>query len=95
VARIRSYVLAVVMGAVAIPTAARAQADEIQVYDGGLAAKGVFNLTLHNNYTGRHQDTGVPRRGSLARVAQRRARVGVRRQQLVRARVVLAALQPG
>ena len=25
--------------------------DEIQVYDGGLAPKGVFNLTLHNNYT--------------------------------------------
>src|SRR5689334_4538166 len=33
------------------PCAARAQADEIQVYDGGLAAKGVFNLTWHNNYT--------------------------------------------
>ena len=28
-----------------------AQGDEIQVYDGGLAPKGVFNLTLHNNYT--------------------------------------------
>ncbi len=35
----------------ALPGAARAQADEIQVYDGGLAAPGVFNLTLHNNYT--------------------------------------------
>jgi hypothetical protein len=33
------------------PTRAFAQADEIQVYDGGLAGKGVFNLTLHNNYT--------------------------------------------
>jgi len=49
--RIRSYVLVVFVGAVAIPPAARAQTDEIQVYDGGLAPKGVFNLTLHNNYT--------------------------------------------
>lgn len=31
--------------------AARAQGDEIQVYDGGLAPVGVFNLTVHNNYT--------------------------------------------
>jgi hypothetical protein len=30
---------------------AAAQADEIQVYDGGLAAPGVFNLTWHNNFT--------------------------------------------
>jgi hypothetical protein len=28
-----------------------AQADEIQVYDGGLASVGVFNLTVHNNVT--------------------------------------------
>jgi hypothetical protein len=28
-----------------------AQSDEIQVYDGGLAPVGVFNLTVHNNYT--------------------------------------------
>ena len=33
-----------------LPTAAYAQADEIQVYDGGLAEPGVFNLTLHNNW---------------------------------------------
>ena len=33
----------------AIP--ALAQTDEIQVYDGGLAPKGVFNLTLHSNFT--------------------------------------------
>ena len=33
------------------PAPARAQADEIQVYDGGLAPPGVFNLTLHNNFT--------------------------------------------
>jgi hypothetical protein len=30
---------------------ASAQTDEIQVYDGGLAAPGTFNLTLHNNFT--------------------------------------------
>src|SRR4029077_7297305 len=31
--------------------AAWAQTDEIQVYDGGLAAPGIFNLTWHNNVT--------------------------------------------
>jgi hypothetical protein len=30
---------------------ASAQTDEIQVYNGGLAEPGVFNLTLHNNFT--------------------------------------------
>ena len=29
---------------------AEAQTDEIQVYDGGLADPGAFNLTLHTNY---------------------------------------------
>ena len=33
----------------AAPERAYAQADEIQVYDGGRAPKGVFNLTVHNN----------------------------------------------
>src|SRR6266550_3674107 len=33
------------------PEFAFAQADEIQVYDAGIADKGVFNLTWHNNYT--------------------------------------------
>src|SRR5262245_13532379 len=33
------------------PGRAFAQGDEIQVYDGGLAPKGVFNLTWHNNFT--------------------------------------------
>lgn len=32
-------------------TRAHAQADEIQVYQGGLAPVGVFNLTIHNNFT--------------------------------------------
>jgi hypothetical protein len=35
----------------ACASVAFAQGDEIQVYDGGLAAPGVFNLTLHNNFT--------------------------------------------
>ena len=35
----------------AFPGSGFAQGDEIQVYDGGLAPKGVFNLTLHNNFT--------------------------------------------
>jgi hypothetical protein len=30
-----------------------AQSDEIQVYDGGLAPVGTFNLTVHNNFTPR------------------------------------------
>ncbi len=39
------------------PDIAFAQADEIQVYDGGLADKGKFNLTLHNNFTPSGQTT--------------------------------------
>jgi hypothetical protein len=35
----------------AAPAAAFAQTDEIQVYDASIAAPGVFNLTLHNNFT--------------------------------------------
>jgi hypothetical protein len=35
----------------AAPRQVCAQADEIQVYDGGLAPVGTFNLTLHNNFT--------------------------------------------
>ncbi len=34
-----------------VPASARAQTDEIQVYDGSIAAPGVINLTLHNNFT--------------------------------------------
>ncbi len=41
--------LAAALAAAVVPAAA--QTDEIQVYDGGLAAPGVFNLTLHNNFT--------------------------------------------
>ena len=35
---------------IAVCGTAAAQTDEIQVYDGGLAPPGVFNLTLHTNY---------------------------------------------
>jgi len=35
----------------ALPVAALAQTDEIQVYDAEIADQGVFNLMLHTNYT--------------------------------------------
>jgi hypothetical protein len=40
-----------VVALLAVPATAAAQADEIQVYDGGLAPVGTFNLTWHNNFT--------------------------------------------
>jgi hypothetical protein len=40
-----------IVALLAIPGAAVAQTDEIQVYDGSIAERGVFNLTLHNNFT--------------------------------------------
>ena len=36
---------------IALPSNGLAQGDEIQVYDGGLADVGQFNLTWHNNFT--------------------------------------------
>jgi hypothetical protein len=50
---VKGHVLSFRLIAVALllrGAAAAAQTDEIQVYDGSLAAPGVFNLTLHNNY---------------------------------------------
>src|SRR6266566_802296 len=44
-------ICAIALLTLAAPRAAFAQGDEIQVYDGGLAPVGVFNLTLHNNFT--------------------------------------------
>jgi hypothetical protein len=41
----------VLVAMLGLPVAAWAQSDEIQVYDGGLAKVGQFNLTLHNNFT--------------------------------------------
>ena len=43
-------VATIVLAFLAVPAVAAAQADEIQVYDGGLAAKGTVNLTWHNNF---------------------------------------------
>jgi hypothetical protein len=36
---------------IGLPRAAAAQTDEIQVYNAQIAEPGVFNLTLHDNYT--------------------------------------------
>jgi len=46
--RLLVFLFVVFIGA---PAAAFAQGDEIQVYDGGLAPVGTFNLTVHNNFT--------------------------------------------
>ena len=42
---------AITLAVVAAPAVAWAQSDEIQVYDGAIADRGVFNLTWHNNFT--------------------------------------------
>ena len=39
----------------AVPVLVVAQTDEIQVYDGGLAPVGTFNLTIHSNFTPKGQ----------------------------------------
>src|ERR1700719_2670567 len=46
-----SWVVLSIAVLVAAPRPAFGQTDEIQVYDGGLAEKGKFNLTWHNNFT--------------------------------------------
>jgi hypothetical protein len=46
-----SLLAPLVLALVAVPHSVSAQTDEIQVYDGGLAARGKFNLTLHTNFT--------------------------------------------
>ena len=43
--------LAIAVAVVALPAVVFAQTDEIQVYDGAIAAPGVINLTVHNNFT--------------------------------------------
>jgi len=51
----KSFLLALAAIALAlavVPKAARAQTDEIQVYDGAIAEKGKFNLMIHSNFTG-------------------------------------------
>src|SRR5471030_1041085 len=47
----KPWMAVMVFGLLAMPAMAPAQTDEIQVYDGGLAPVGTFNLTLHNNFT--------------------------------------------
>ena len=51
------FVLGVFATAAFAPARAFAQTDEIQVYDGGLAPKGIFNLTIHNNFIGKGNTT--------------------------------------
>jgi len=43
--------VAMLLFCVGTPVKAFGQGDEIQVYDGGLAPVGKFNLTVHNNFT--------------------------------------------
>jgi hypothetical protein len=49
--------IAAIIVMLSVPALALAQTDEIQVYDGGLAAPGTFNLTLHNNFTPKGEKT--------------------------------------
>ena len=88
-------VAAIVLASLAVPAVAAAQADEIQVYDGGLAAKGTVNLTWHNNFIAKGLTTPcLSRRRRAEPVVQRRHRMGAGRHELVRGRPVLASLQP-
>jgi len=50
-AHLIGFVLSVISGLSFGLQPARAQTDEIQVYDGEIAPVGIFNLTWHNNYT--------------------------------------------
>src|SRR5260221_426675 len=47
---IRSVGMAMLAGWLAPAPTVLAQTDEIQVYDGGIAPVGAFNLTVHNNF---------------------------------------------
>ena len=47
------WIVAAALALLTVPSPAFAQTDEIQVYDGGLAPVGTFNLTVHNNFTPR------------------------------------------
>src|ERR1043165_2993118 len=49
--RVRSRALFILFALTLLPGIASAQTDEIQVYDGGLAEVGKFNLTWHQNFT--------------------------------------------
>lgn len=50
--KLRFLSLVVALAALLLaPALSRAQTDEIQVYDGSIAPRGVINLTVHNNFT--------------------------------------------
>src|SRR5258708_131379 len=49
--RCMRWLLPVFLSLIVAPQSVFGQTDEIQVYDGGLAAPGIFNLTLHTNFT--------------------------------------------
>ena len=51
---------AIAVALVTVPGVALAQSDEIQVYDGGIAERGVFNLTWHNNFTPKGSKAAFP-----------------------------------
>src|SRR3954467_3138941 len=51
VKRALRFCVLVLLSVVGAATTASAQTDEIQVYDGGLAEPGIFNLTFHTNFT--------------------------------------------
>ncbi len=44
-------VLWIIIGLTALPSAALAQTDEIQVYDAEIEPPGIFNLMVHSNFT--------------------------------------------
>ena len=46
---------AIAVALLVVPAVAFAQTDEIQVYDGAIAERGVFNITWHNNFTPKGQ----------------------------------------
>src|ERR1700693_295589 len=55
---IRAFAL-ITVALVAIPKAAFAQTDEIQVYDAEIEERGVFNVMVHNNFTPSGRTTAV------------------------------------
>ena len=48
---------AIAVALLVVPAVAFAQTDEIQVYDGAIAERGVFNITWHNNFIPKGQKT--------------------------------------
>ena len=62
--------LGILLALTLFPMFASAQTDEIQVYDGGLAEPGKFNLTWHQNFTpiGQKPPRSIRRSGAGRRV---------------------------